>query len=209
MSEWLMPLQKLVNDALQYDLSAEQKLATLAGKTLVLEVSEPSLTISLTIEANGFVFIQAEKVEPYDALVSGKATDLFTVMRAKDRTAAMMAHEIRIEGDTRTFFAIQDVLSQLDIDWGMALADKVGDIAAHVLADGLRFFGKIATNHAASFRRTSRNFLREESGWFVQDSIWRVHTQTVQKARQDVERLAAKIRRLEMQMASDQSEPDA
>ncbi|MDX1342748.1 MAG: SCP2 sterol-binding domain-containing protein [Reinekea sp.] len=208
MSEWLMPLQTLINDALRYDLAAEQKLSALAGKTLVLAVSEPALTMSMTIEANGFVFLQSGTVDAFDARVSGKAKDLFAVMRAQDRTAAMMAHEIHIQGDTRTFFSIQDVLAQLDIDWEMALADKIGDLAAHVVADGLRFFGSIAKNHLASFSRTSRNFLREESGWFVQSSVWRTHTQAVQTARQDVDRIAAKIRRLEQQWQAKRSERD-
>jgi ubiquinone biosynthesis protein UbiJ len=200
MSSVLLPLQKLVNDALNYDLLAQQKLKKLAAKTLVLQVSEPTLTLSLTIESDGFVFVESQKPEQYDALVAGKASDLFAVMRAEDRTAAMMEHAITIEGDTRTFFAVQEVMSHLDVDWEMALADKVGDLAAHVIADGVRFFASVAKNHFESFSRTSRNFLREESGWLVPDSLWTEHRQLVTKARQDTERLAMKIQRFEQRL---------
>lgn len=209
MSEWLLPLQTLINDALRYDLAAEQKLSALAGKTMVLRVTEPELSISITIESDGFVFLQTGTLEPFDALVAGKGKDLFSVMRAQDRTAAMMTHEINIQGDTRTFFAIQDVLSHLDIDWEMAIGDKIGDLAAHVLADGLRFFAGIAKNHAESFSRTSRNFLREESHLFVPDTLWKVHTQAVQAVRQDVDRVAAKIRKLEQTVKAKNVEPKA
>jgi ubiquinone biosynthesis protein UbiJ len=200
MSEWLWPLQKLVNDALLYDLTASEKLKALTGKTLVLNITEPKFAISLTVEQDGFVFLQSGEIDPFDAKVSGKATDLFAVLKSEDRTAAMMAHEINIQGDTRTFFAIQEVMSHLDVDWEMALADKMGDLAAHVVADGVRFFSQMAKNHFESFQRTSRNFLREESGLFVQNSLWQAHTQTVAQAKQDVERIAAKLKRFEQKL---------
>jgi ubiquinone biosynthesis protein UbiJ len=209
MSEWLWPLQKLVNDALRYDLTASEKLTALTGKTLVLNVSEPNMAISLTVEHDGFVFLQSGVIEPFDAQVSGKATDLFAVLRSEDRTAAMMAHEINIQGDTRTFFAIQEVMSHLDVDWEMALADKMGDLAAHVVADGVRFFGQMAKNHFDSFQRTSRNFFREESGLFVQDSLWQSHTQNISRVKQDVERVAAKLKKLEQQLNARDAERDS
>ncbi|MEJ2044690.1 MAG: SCP2 sterol-binding domain-containing protein [Reinekea sp.] len=200
MSEWLFPLQKLINDALKYDLGAQTKLQALAGKTFVLKVTEPKMALSLNIESDGFVFVQPGEVTPCDALVSGKAKDLFAVLRAEDRTAAMMAHEINISGDTRTFFALQEVMAHLDIDWEMALGDKIGDLAAHVVADGIRFFGEITKNQFKSFQRTSRNFLREESGWLVPDSLWRAHRQQIQAVRQDVDRLGARLRKLQIQI---------
>lgn len=202
MNEWLLPLQTLINEALRYDLGAQSKLDALQGKTLVLSVSEPSVAFSLTFEASQFVFLQSGIVEPFDAKVSGKATDLFAVLRAEDRTAAMMAHDINIQGDTRTFFAIQELMSHLDIDWEMAIGDRVGDLAAHAIADGLRFFGEIAKNQFTSFERTSRNFFREESGWFVQSELWQSHQYDIQQMRQDVERIAAKTKRLEQRIAA-------
>jgi ubiquinone biosynthesis protein UbiJ len=207
MSEWLWPVQKLVNDALAYDPVAHQKIVGLAGKTLVLVLTEPALAISLSIEANGFILFQNGQIDDYDARVAGTATDLLAVLRATDRTAAMMAHQINIEGDTRTFFAIQDVLSHLDIDWEMAIGDKIGDLAAHVVADGLRFFGGMARQHFASASRTSRNYWREESGLMVPSDLWQSHQSQVQAARNDVERIAAKINRFAQRLATATPDP--
>lgn len=196
MSGWLLPLQKLINDGLQYDLAARQKIENLAGKTLVLQVTEPALAFSVSIESDGFVYCQSGIADPCDARVSGRATDLFAVLRAEDRTAAMMAHAITIEGDTRTFFAIQDVLSHLNVDWEMALGDRIGDLAAHAVADGLRLFSRVARNQFESVSRTGRNFLREESGWLVQQSLWHDHVQSIARLRQDTERFQARLQRL-------------
>jgi ubiquinone biosynthesis protein UbiJ len=196
MSEWLWPLQRLINESLEYDLASKSKITELAGKTIVLEVSEPSIVISVTIESDGFVFLQTGKVEPFDAYVAGKSSDLFAVMKAEDRTAAMMAHHITIEGDTRTFFTIQEIMSQLDIDWEMAIGDKIGDTAAHVVADGIKLFGSILKNQVTSIERTSRNFFREESQLFVATSLWQPHKDAVQTLRMDADRLAAKIQKL-------------
>ncbi|MFQ3229090.1 SCP2 domain-containing protein [Reinekea sp.] len=196
MSEWLWPLQKLINDGLEYDLASKDKVARLAGKTLVLETSEPNLAISVTIESDGFVFLESGKIEPFDALVAGKASDLFAVMKAEDRTAAMMAHQITIEGDTRTFFTIQEIMSHLDIDWEMAIGDKIGDTAAHVVADGIKLFGSILKNQLTSFERTSRNFFREESQLLVPSNLWQPHKDAIQTLRMDADRVAARIRKL-------------
>lgn len=209
MSEWLWPVQKLVNDALTYDPIAQQKMVALAGKSLVLVVTEPKVAISVSIEANGFVFFQNGQIEAYDARVAGTAADLLAVLGATDRTAAMMAHQINIEGDTRTFFAIQDILAHLDIDWEMAIGDKIGDLAAHVVADGLRFLGGMARQHFASASRTSRNYWREESGLLVPSDLWQRHQSQVQTARNDVERVAAKISRLAQRLAAATADPGA
>jgi len=206
MSEWLLPLQFLVNDALKYDLTAADKLSALAGKTLELSIVEPSLTISITIESDGFVLIQQGGLEQFDAQVSGKARDLFAVLQAEDRTAAMMEHQINIQGDTRTFFAIQEVMSHLDIDWEMALADKIGDLPAHFVADALKAAGKFAKNQFKSASRTSRNFLREESNWLVPDSLWDAHRKAIQTTRHDADRINAKIKQLGQRIAAKEAE---
>lgn len=200
MSEWLWPLQKLINDALQYDASALQKIASLAGKTIVLKVTSPELCFSLCIENEGFVLLQAEEVLPFQARITGKASDLFAVLSAEDRTAAMMSHQIQIEGDTATFFTLQSVMSHLDIDWELALGDRIGDMAAHVVADGVRFFGAMVQQQARSVDRTARNFLREESGWWVPTSLWSDHKRAVQTLRLDADRLHAKLKLLQQEI---------
>lgn len=206
MSDWLLPLQVIINEALNYDLASQKQLDELVGKVLVLDVTEPTLAFTLHFEKGGFVFLSAGLTSPCDAKVSGKASDLFAVMRAEDRTAAMMAHEITIHGDTRTFFAIQTLMSGVNIDWEMALGDRIGDMAAHVVADGLRFLGSMVRTQSRSFVQTSHNFLREESGWFVQNSLWQLHERQIQKVRQDSERLSLKTERLQQKIAQLQAE---
>lgn len=206
MSLRVWPLQRLVNQALQYDPVARQRLAALDGKRLVLSMREPSLTLSLIIEApagadSTQVLISLDDMDECDARVSGRASDLLAVLQASDRTAAMMAHQIDIQGDTRTFFSLQEVLSGLDIDWEMALADRLGDLPAHWLADGLRLAGQMVRNHGESLQRTLNNFGREESGLFVPASLWRQHTESVYQARLATDRLQARVQRLQQRMA--------
>lgn len=200
-----LPLQTLVNRALEYDPVARRKLAGLTGKSLVLDMTEPSLTLVLEIDAakgreDARVIVGFTRPADYSARVSGRAADLVAVLQASDRTQAMMAHQIDIHGDTRTFFTIQEILSGLDIDWEMALGDQFGDLPAHLLADGLRFLGGMAKAHGRSLDRTARNFLREESGWLVPTSLWREHARKVHDVRLDTDRLGARIERLGRQL---------
>lgn len=215
MSLIALPLQVGVNQALAYDQVARRKLADLGGKSLVLEMTEPSLTLALEIEAgsgtdDARVLVDLARPDEFSARVCGRAADLIAVLQAKDRTQAMMAHQIDIQGDTRTFFKVQEILSGLDIDWEQALGDRLGDLPAHLVADGLRFLGGMARAQLSSLDRTTRNFLREESGWLVPTSLWREHSRGVHEARMDTERLGARIERLRRQLsAADEREGEA
>ncbi|MHA7878830.1 MAG: ubiquinone biosynthesis accessory factor UbiJ [Saccharospirillum sp.] len=207
MSVRVWPLQRLVNEALRYDPVARLRLASLDGKRLVLSMREPSLTVALSIDApegadSLHLDLGLEDLEPCDARVSGRAADLLAVLQASDRTAAMMAHQIDIQGDTRTFFSLQEVLADLDIDWEMALGDRLGDLPAHWLADGLRLAGRMARNHAESLQRTWRNYGREESGLVVPSSLWRQHSDGLYQLRLDADRLQARVKRLAQRIDS-------
>lgn len=202
MSLLAMPLQAFINRALDYDPVARRKLGDLAGKNLLLEMTEPTLTLALDIEATSIadeprILVDFTRPANVSARVSGRAADIIAVLQATDRTQAMMAHRIDIQGDTRTFFKLQEILSGLDIDWEMALGDRLGDLPAHLLADGLRFLGGMVQAQVRSFDRTARNFLREESGWLVPSSQWREHGRQVHEARLATDRLSARVQRLE------------
>ena len=194
MSEWLLPLQKIINEALSYDSQAQAKLTQLGECNLVLALQEPSLSVSILIERDGFVMIEPTAVEPFNAKVSGKAKDLLAVLKASDRTEAMINHPINIEGDTRTFFGIQDVLANLDVDWEMALGDKLGDLPAHLIADGARFMASVAKNQWASLQRTKAHMAQEGIDIPAPEQIQSFVVSTAQRAKGDIEQLADKVK---------------
>ena len=137
MSEWLWPVQKLVNDALEYDLNASEKLQALAGKTLVLEVSEPSAAISVTVESNGFIFLQTGSVSPCDAQVAGKAKDLFNLFFYVDD---VIESEANLEAlTTPTFFAPNVSMFNQRLGKGddAVMLSTVGSYGNHAHANGI------------------------------------------------------------------------
>ena len=202
MSLWLRPAQLLVNQTLEYDPSAQRKLADLSGRTLMVKVTEPSVTVVVTIESGGFVLLSDVPVEQADAQIGGTAKALMAVMGAKDRTAAMMENQITIQGDTRTFFALQSILAELDIDWEMALADRLGDVPAHFLADGLKFAVGMAKQQWFSFKQTQRNYWREEADVLVPSSLWAPHRKALREAQLQTDRLSARLAALEAKFAA-------
>lgn len=215
MSLLALPLQRLINEALHYDPSARRRLAGLAGQSLVLEMREPRLKLALAIEADSEAInaeaqtahIEVAFSEPkvVNARVSGRATDLLAVLRSSDRTQAMMAHQIDIQGDTRTFFTLQSILAELDIDWEMALGDRLGDLPAHWLAEGLRGFAGWARVQGESAERTLNNYLREESDALVPNSLWQAHSEQIHNTRLAADRLAARLERLSQRLNTETS----
>lgn len=198
MLKHLLPAaQRLVNASLHYDIGAQQRLLMLAGKRLQLSISEPSLELWVLITNTGKLELATASSEAADARIAGKARDLFAILQAQDQTAAMMAHAISVEGDSKTFLALQTIINNLDIDWEMALGDRMGDLPAHLLADGIKVAAGMVNNNLKSLQRSGRNFLREEVNLLVPASLWPPHTQAITALKQQTERLAAKLARLQ------------
>jgi ubiquinone biosynthesis protein UbiJ len=104
---------------------------------------------------------------------------------------------IRIEGDAEVAQAFRDLLQAAQPDFEEELSRAIGDVAAHQvgqLTRGMLQFGKRV---ATTFAQNVSEYLQEES----RDVVTRVEAdefnEAVDRFRDDVERAAARLQRLE------------
>lgn len=191
----LSGVEQLINQALKYDPASRQQLAHLDGKIFQLTLEQPSQQIWLRVDQDRIALL-SHWDSSVDASLHGKLASFVQVAGHPDKTRALMEHSIKLSGDSQSLTRIQNLLGQLNIDWEAALADLFGDIGGHILADGLRFAGSLFSQIGTNLRRSSHNYLREESNLFAHPLAMEDFNKSLTDTRFQVDRLEARIQRL-------------
>ena len=193
-------LENLVNKALQYDPNARQQLSALAGQVFNIQVLQTDLEFWLRIEDDQIVFMTHWENEP-DAAITGTLANLVSVIRHEDKTQGLMEYNVKVAGHSQSLTKLQHIADQLNIDWEAALADVVGDLPGHLLADGVRQVHGFAQSVLGNLSRSSRNFIREESDWFAHPAVTEEFANDLSQLRLQTDRLEARIRRLSQRLS--------
>jgi ubiquinone biosynthesis accessory factor UbiJ len=185
-------LELVINQALKYDLKTQAQLQSIDGVRFQFIVNSPSLSISLLVMGNE-VMIMANDAAIADCIIEGTAKDFVGVAKAKDKNQALIDHPLNISGDTRQFMVLQQVFSDIDIDWEAFIADHLGDVAGHMVADGLRFMGGLFKQSFDAKKEVVKTHL--ESGELLAKPIdIEMFAEKVNELKFDSERLDAKFR---------------
>ncbi|NOQ89056.1 MAG: hypothetical protein GQ550_09045 [Gammaproteobacteria bacterium] len=105
----------------------------------------------------------------------------------------LLKGEVEISGDTRLGHQFKNIFSQMDIDWTEPLAELVGDSLAHQLHQSGKKIGRWGKDSVKSVAMSSSEYLQEESRDVVTETELNIFNESVDKLRDDVDRLQAKI----------------
>jgi ubiquinone biosynthesis protein UbiJ len=111
-------------------------------------------------------------------------------------TKSLSGTGVNISGDLETLRKLNIIMANLEIDWEAALAELIGDVAAHIFCSNIRnsaeFRAKAAQRVTATVVDVAQNQwqLTPDRGDFEQ------LTQQVRSIATDTDRLAARIERL-------------
>lgn len=193
MALWLQPAEFLLNQAIQADRESLQQLHDFDQQLLLLDVTDLQLNIAVEIVDASIKLHQSAATEPALTL-SGTSTALMQLARDPD---SLFSSEITLHGNVRLAKQLQDWLQQFDFDWEALLARLTGNTLAHPLANVLRAGFQSLHRNQQSLMQTTAEYLREESRLLPDNSEVNHFMQAVDKLDADVERLAARIKRLQ------------
>lgn len=194
-----MLLEKLaasLNRNVAQSAKARALVERLEGRSLSLTLEGTPLAFALRVDG-GQVRLSDEHVEA-DAELSGTPLALLSLSGAQAE-GALRAGAVRISGDAEIAQTFRDLLRQARPDVEEELARLVGDVTAHQIgsfARGLAGWGRkaadtLATSVAEYLQEEGRDVpTRIELDEFLHD---------VDRLRNDVERLDARLRRLTAQ----------
>lgn len=189
-------LESALNRALALDPETRESLGTLDGRRLVLRLVQPALALQVQVDG---ARLRVGPVEGEEADLSVRATlgGLIAQLPFMRRDDAPAVGTLRIEGDADLARRLQRLAERFDPDWQRPFVAAFGDIVgvqvAQAFAAALRGLqtaaGVTAANAAEFLQHESRDVLsRAELDAFFDD---------VDGLRDDVERLAARIARVQ------------
>lgn len=156
----LSALEELSNRALQYDEASRLAIQALAGQSLRIEshlpLSDNYFYFVILFCDKGLIFSAEEEAEA-DAVV--RANNFITVARFFSGKFAYadngdQTQRLLVEGDLALVNQLQDILSELDIDWEEPLSAISGDVVAHEV-------GRFA-NDAGEWVKKAGEFFEQE-----------------------------------------------
>ena len=193
-------LGRLIDAALDLDPETRHALAGLSGRVVDLDVAGVGV---LRLRIDGERIRVGSREESVDAHVTIRGTPLSLVRFAfaDDRERLVLSEEVSLHGDIALATRLQQIVARMDVDVEEALAQRIGDIPAHELARGLCGVGNWMRAAGTALLADVSEYLRYEAAATpVAEDVERF-SNAVDAIRDDVERLEARVARLERRPA--------
>lgn len=191
----LRPLAGVLNRNIREMTPAREACARLEGRTVAIRVRDTALAMYFIIEDGRLVLATSAALEP-DVVITGSTLTLAGMLRSGGEQA-IRDGAVELTGDARVALLFQELLAYARPDIEEELSTVVGDVAAHrlgTLARGLRDWSREAR---ATLHMNIREYLQEESRDVPSRYEVERFARNLDVLRDDVERLDARMRRLE------------
>lgn len=189
-------IETAVNRYLALDPEISVQLGELEGKIICFELTTPAMTLYCKPHVEALDLL-LETEESVDCTIKGSAMDLLKMMRSDEPAQSLSNGEIEITGDSRIAQRFSDILKDVEIDWEELISKVTGDFAAHRIGGLVGQMKSWFGNTTTALRMDSTEYLQEESGVLPTRPEIERFMNNVDELRSDVDRLEARIRRLE------------
>ena len=191
----MLLIETAINRYLALDPEMLTKLAAFSGKVIKIELSGIGKQFYIFPSDRG-VDVRAEYDEDADTVLRGTPIALFKMGMTSNAATMLLKGEVEITGDTRLGHQFKQAFSEMDIDWSEPLAELVGDGLAYQLQQASKKFVSWGKQSLQSVSLSASEYLQEESRDVVTETELEIFSQNVDKIRNDVDRLEAKIKKL-------------
>ena len=191
----MLLIETTINRYLALDPEMLTKLAAFSGKVIKIELSGIGKQFYIFPSDRG-VDVQAEYDGDVDTVLRGTPIALFKMGMTSNAATMLLKGEVEITGDTRLGHQFKQAFSEMDIDWSEPLAELVGDGLAYQLQQASKNFVSWGKQSLQSVSLSASEYLQEESRDVVTETELEIFNQNVDKIRNDVDRLEAKIKKL-------------
>lgn len=195
----LAPFQAALDSLVAARLRSRDQARALDGKAVALRVEELDLVIYMCAEGERLVLRGTLAREP-DAGVAGRIPTLLRAVAAAARggdALATLPEGLKVSGDATVIRDLRALLAGLELDWEERLAKITGDPVAHAFGELLRKGGRAVGYAGDRLIRDVAEYLREETKQVVSKQEVARFNDGVDAMRDDVERFAARMARLE------------
>ena len=201
---WKQPagrvLEAALNRALALDAETRGELQRLDGRSVAVHLASPPLALQLTVAGDalrvGPVIEEGDGVAP-DLSVRGTLGGLLGQLPFLRDAQDTPVGRLRIEGDAELARRLQQLAQRFDPDWQQPFTRVFGEVVGVQIANGIAAGLRQAQVVAKGGAETMAEYLTEESRDIVPRAELAAFHDDVDALRDDVERLAARLARLQ------------
>ena len=187
----LQPITRVLNRNIRESTRAGELCGRLDGKLIAIRVRDTGLAGYFEIDRNSLNLTTSSDGEP-DVVITGSLVAL-ALMAGED---AIRDGSLDLTGDAATAQAFQQLLTHARPDIEEELSTVIGYTAAHGLGEFARAVGQWARETRSIMGDNIREYLQEESRDVPSRYEVEQFSKRVGQLRDDVDRLAARVRRL-------------
>ena len=198
---WKVPagraLEAALNQALALDPDTREALRAIDGHAVVLQLDSPPLALQVTVSGDRLEVGAVEATREPDLGIRSTLAGLLGQLPWFRRDDAPPVGKVRMSGDADLARRLQRLAERFDPDWQQPFTAVFGDVigvqVANAFAAGLRH----ARAAGRDLAETAAEYLTEESRDVVGKAELHAFHDDVDTLRDDVERLAARVARLQ------------
>ena len=190
-------LEVALNRALALDPETRDSLRALDGQRVALTLEAPPLALQVRVDGERLVVGPiASEGEP-DLSVRSTLAGLFAQLPMFRRDDAPPVGKVRVSGDADLARRLQRLAERFDPDWQQPFTRVFGDVLGVQIAKAVAAALKQARVAGRNFAESAAEYVTEESRDVVPRAELNAFHDEVDALRDDVERIAAKIGRLQ------------
>ena len=187
----MQAIARVLNRNIRESTPARELVTQLEGKVIAIRVRDTALAGYFEIADSAIELRPEHEAEP-DVAITGSLVTL-ALMAGED---SIRDGSLELAGDAGTAQRFQKLLEYAKPDLEEELSSFIGDAAAHSLGELARGFGRWAQQSREIMRDNIREYLQEESREVPSRYEVERFAKDVNRLRDDVDRLAARISRL-------------
>ncbi len=174
-------------------------LKPLAGKIIAVELLPfgQRFALSPTLDT---VLVLSDFPGPADLILRGSPLAFVRLVFSSRPQAQLFRGEIEVIGDVNLAYRLQILLRRLDLDWEAWLADLGGSQLARRVANAIRAAAAWHRHAWQTLQWNLTEFLQEETCTLPSPLEAEDLYRRIDRLRDDVERLAARIKRLKLKL---------
>lgn len=185
--------EEAINQALQLDPNAAEKLAVLEGYRIALRLEHLPNPWLFEIRQARFVIVDGDMTT-----ADVRLTGTFSAFLQLFRTGKVNKHDkLYIEGDLHAAQALQQVLSALTLDFRKLLSERFGEKAGALLTDALERLQRFGEEQRQNIEAEIRRFFNEETGNYVLKTQFDIFIAELAQLEQKIAELEARLTHLE------------
>ena len=192
----LAAIEGALNHYIALDPEGAMAFVPIYGRIIVIAIEGVGIRLTLIPGPDRVQVFGAYDATP-DCLIRGAPLALLRMMTSERKESQLTAGAVRIEGDTAIAQCLSEAMAGLDVDWEEQLAKVLGDPIANQLGRAVRTAGDWGGRTGETLKTNLKEYLEEEARLLPTRYEVDEFLQQVDTLRDDMERLAARIMRIQ------------